>query len=112
MSPVLRKASPRATSAAISAAAGYRLGRDCVACGEIVGDVVGGVACFLTEQAKKRRMVALLALARSGPEQQWQEPKSIAGLSNLLPGQAQRPAVSAVVSARPSPSRRLVAGRK
>lgn len=33
-------------SAAISAAAGCWLGRNCVACSEIVGDVVGGVACF------------------------------------------------------------------
>src|SRR5215472_14045995 len=45
MSPVLRRASPRATSAAISAD-GCWLGRDCVAGGEVVRDVVGGVTCF------------------------------------------------------------------
>src|SRR5215472_2927508 len=45
MSLALRKASPRATSAAISAD-GCWLRRDCVAGGEVVGDVVGGVRCF------------------------------------------------------------------
>src|SRR6516165_4615455 len=46
MSPVLREASPRATSAAVSAADGYWFVRDCVAWGEVVGDVVGDAACF------------------------------------------------------------------
>jgi len=46
MSPALKKASPRVTSAAISAADGCWLGGDCVGGREVVGDVAGGVACF------------------------------------------------------------------
>jgi len=45
MSPVLRKASPRVTSEATSAADSRRLGGGCVGGGEVVSDEAGGVAC-------------------------------------------------------------------